>query len=365
MKVPFLDLKRQLSGVKDELEKGVLEVLESGGFILGEKVARLEEEMKKLTGAEHAVAVGSGTDALYIALRAFGVGEGDEVITTPFTFFASASAIARTGARPVFADIDAETLNIDPESVKERLSEKTRGIIPVHLFGYSAPMDELLEIAKDKGLFVLEDAAQAIGTLYKGIPAGSIGDAAIFSFYPTKNLGASGDAGMITAASVDVADKCRLLRNHGSKDAVTYGELGICSRMDAFQAASLLAKLPRLEEYNEGRRRVAAAYNKAFADLPVSTPTLGDAGTTHIFHHYTLRLDDRDALQEHLNGKEIGNGIYYRKPLNMQPCFEKFEPKACPVAEREAGRVLQLPVFPELTQEETGAVIDAVKGFFK
>ncbi len=365
MNVPLFDLKRQTTEYRPALEKAISEILDNSQFLLGEKALELEEAVAGLMETAHGIACASGTDALFLALKALGTGSGDEVITTPFTFFATASAIARTGAKPVFADVDPDTLCLDPASAAGMITGNTKGILPVHLFGYPADMDAITKLAREKGLFVIEDAAQAIGTRYKDRAAGSFGDAAILSFYPTKNLGAIGDAGMVVTGRPEVAEKARLLRNHGTTDAVRYEELGVCSRMDALAAASLLVKLPDLEKKNARRREIAGAYNDAFRGLPLTTPPAGASGTVHIYHHYTLRTDKRDALREHLSREGIGSGVYYAEPLNVQPCFAPFEPAPCPEAGRAAWEVLQLPVFPELTDAECGAVRDAVISFFK
>lgn len=364
MQIPFLNVTRQVQELRPELDAAIKGVLDSGQFLLGEKVTLIEENIADLMGAKYGVACACGTDAIFLALTTLGVGPGDEVITTPFTFIASVTSIARAGARPVFADIDPETLNISVESVARSVTDKTKAIIPVHLFGYAADMDPLLELASEKGVAVIEDAAQAIGTLYKGKPVGALGSAGILSFYPTKNIGAAGDAGMLLTNSVEVATQAKLIRNHGSTDAVEYPVIGICSRMDAMQAAVLLARLPRLEEKNNRRRAIAAVYNDRFASLPLVLPPAGDAETTNIYHHYTIRTNDREALLTHLREKGVGFGVYYSIPHNRQECFARFDPAECPVAEKAAREVVQLPVFPELTDDEVTTVADAVAGFF-
>jgi dTDP-4-amino-4,6-dideoxygalactose transaminase len=362
--IPFIELSRENAQYKEELLRAASEVFSTGRFILGQKVENLEREIASLIEVKHAVACGSGTDALYLALKALGVEDGDDVITTPFTFFATAAAIARAGARPVFADIDEETLNIDPDSVAARVTPRTRGVIPVHLFGYPAHLSALALIARKKEMFILEDAAQAIGARFKGRPVGSFGDASILSFYPTKNLGAPGDAGMALTDRADVAEKIRLLRNHGSPDAVTYGAIGICSRMDSLTAAVLSIKLPDLAKKNERRRKIARYYDGEFKNLPFKLPPAPNETCECIYHHYTLRSPQRDKIIEHLTSRGAGSGVYYKKTLNVQPCFKIYSPDKCPKAERAASEVFQLPIFPELTDAEVEAVAKAVKSFF-
>ena len=356
-------------------------VCSSQHFILGPEVEALEGEMAALAGTAEAVGCSSGTDALWLALLAAGIGPGDAVITTPFSFFSSASAIVRIGARPIFADVDPRTLNLSATSVKARLrsspSLKTKAVLPVHLYGQCADMTAFQEISQEFHLPVVEDAAQAAGATWRGQPAGSFGVAAAFSFYPTKNLNAYGDAGIVTTSDSDFAARMRRLRNHGSSKRYHHEELGWNARMDEIQAAILRVKVPHIQRWNELRRERAATYDHLFADAglvrPGKSETRGGIQTLevlpeahHVFHQYVIRAARRDELRAFLGGKNIGTEIYYPIPLHLQPCFAYLGHREgdFPVSESAAREVLALPIFPELTEDEQQYVVASIKDFY-
>jgi dTDP-4-amino-4,6-dideoxygalactose transaminase len=353
-------------------------VCSSQRFILGEEVEALERAIAAYTGAAHAVGCASGTDAIWLALAAAGIGPGDAVGTTPFSFFASASAIVRAGARPVFFDVDPHTLNLDPRSVEAHLragtSGRLRAILPVHLYGQCADIDALTRIAGEFQLDVLEDAAQAIGARWRGRGAGSLGHAAAFSFYPTKNLSAYGDAGLVTTSDGAMADHLRLLRNHGSPRRYLHEEMGWNSRLDAIQAAVLRVKLPHLETWNRQRRERAATYDRlltqsglssATGDSPVRMPAVAPSAL-HVYHQYVIRASRRDQLRQFLADRRIGTEIYYPVPLHLQPVFSYlgYRQGDFPEAERAAREVLALPMFPELTDHEQQWVVECMAEFY-
>ncbi|MFH0963948.1 MAG: DegT/DnrJ/EryC1/StrS family aminotransferase [Planctomycetota bacterium] len=362
MKVPPLDLVRQYETLKEEIDSAVAKVLRSGHFILGEEVEKLEEEIARFVGVRFAVACASGSDALLLPLMALGVGPQDEVITTPFTFVATATAIARLGARPVFADIDPRTFNIRPDCVEAAITPKTRAIILVDLFGQCAPLRTVQEIAAPRRIAVIEDACQSIGATHHGRPAGSFGTAAAFSFYPTKNLSAAGDSGMVVTDDEALARRLRLLRVHGSARRYHHDVIGVNSRMDAIQAAILRVKLPRLPEWSGRRRDVARRYDGAFAHLPLETPFVLPENS-HVFHQYVLRVPGRDALFRRLAADGVSVETYYPLPLHLQPCFGYlgYRRGSFPCAEEAAERVLALPIFPEMTDGEVRAVVRSVE----
>jgi dTDP-4-amino-4,6-dideoxygalactose transaminase len=372
MQVPLLDLKRQHEELREELREAVGRVLDSQQFILGEDVRRLEEELAAYTRARHAVGCGSGSDALLLALLALDVGRDDEVVTTPFTFFATAGAIARTGARPVFADIEPRTYNVDPARVEEVLTERTRGVMPVHLYGQCAEIEALVRACEARGLPVIEDAAQAIGADdEEGRRAGSIGAIGCFSFYPTKNLGAAGEAGLVTTNDDALAGRLRRLRVHGGATEYHHEEVGFNSRLDTIQAAVLRVKLPHLDRWSDARRERAESYTRMLSDAGLEefvTPPYVVAGARHIFHQYVIRVHDgrRDALLEHLKTNGVGTKIYYPVPLHMQPCFAYLGHKEgdFPESERAARETLALPIYPELTREQQEYVVETVRRFF-
>lgn len=370
-RVKILDLVEEYRSVQPELEAAVLGVLRSGGYIGGPVVAELEARIAGLCGTAHGVGVASGTDALLLPLTALSVGPGDEVITTPFTFFAPTEVVMMRGARPVFVDIDPETYNLAPAAVEAAVTPRTVGIIPVHLFGHPADMTALTRIAGRHGLWILEDAAQAIGAWHgdrsSATPgaAGSFGLAAGISFYPTKNLGAAGDGGMVVTRDAELAATLRLLRNHGNPGDYSYPRLGFNSRLDAVQAALLTVKLQRLDGWTEARRANARAYNERLAGLPIVLPTERE-GDRHVYHQYTLRISDRDGLHRWLDERGIDTRVYYPAPLHTQPACAPLGYRAgqFPEAERACREVLSLPVHPQLAREHLDRVVDGIRGFF-
>ena len=371
MKVPMLDLQAQYRTIKDETDAAVEEVFESQYFILGPKVEQCEEAIAEYCNCDHAVGVSSGSDALLISLMAEEIGAGDEVITSPYTFFATAGAIARLGAKPVFVDIDPETYNIDPDLIEPRITENTKAIIPVHLFGQMADMDPIMELADKYNLVVIEDAAQAIGAEYKGQRAGSIGHYGCFSFFPSKNLGGAGDGGMVTTNDADRAEKLRILRVHGSKPKYHHKIVGGNFRLDALQAAVVNVKLKYLDDWTEGRQENAAHYDQLFKESGlvtndvVSTP---DRVTDrHVFNQYVIRVSQRDELLEHLKDNDIGCGVYYPVPLHLQECFSDLGYKTgdMPVSEKASAETLALPVYPELGKEQMEHVVRIASEIFQ
>jgi dTDP-4-amino-4,6-dideoxygalactose transaminase len=369
--VPAIDLKAQYQSIRDEVEPVLRRLLESQMFVLGPEVEQLEAELARYCGAARGVGCASGTDALLLPLTALGVGPGDEVITSPYSFFATAGSIWRTGARPVFVDIEPDTYNIDPSLIEPAITPRTKAIIPVHLFGQTADMDPIADIAKRHGLFVLEDAAQCIGASYRGRRAGSLGQAAAFSFYPSKNLGGVGDGGMITTSDPALARRLARLRVHGMEPRYYHHEVGFNSRLDAIQAAVLRVKLRHLETWTQSRREAAARYLEHFRahDLTriVSLPTERQ-GYVHVFNQYVIRVPAavRDPLRDDLTARKIGTEIYYPVPLHLQPCFAQLghKPGDFPVAERAAQESLALPMYPELSDEQVRYVVGSIHRFF-
>lgn len=371
MSVPLLDLVAQYRGIQDEVLPAVMAVIERQGFIMGPEVARLEEAVAKLSHVEHGIACASGTDALLLPLMALDLQPGDEVITPAFTFFATAGAVHNTGGTPVFVDIDAETFNLLPEAIEAAITPRTRAIIAVHLFGQMAPLERILPIAARHGLTVIEDAAQSIGARRRvdgtWRVAGELGTVGTLSFFPTKNLGAWGDGGMVLTRDDTLAARLRRLRLHGGSRQYFHEEVGTNSRLDSLQAAVLLAKLPHLADWSASRRRNAARYSEAFADHPGLCVPPTDPNNEHIFNQYTLRVERRDALQEHLKARGIGNAIYYPLALHLQPCFAHlgYKSGSLPVTEAATAAVISLPVYPELTPAQQDLVIDAVRSFYR
>ncbi len=362
MKVPMLDLKAQFATIREEVMRAVEAVFESQYFILGPQVAAFEEEIARYVGARHAIGCASGTDALLLSLMALDVGPGDEVITTPFTFFATAGSIARLGARPVFVDIEEDTFNIDPEKIPPAITEKTKAIIPVHLFGQCADMDRINEAAGD--IPVIEDAAQALSAEYKGKRAGVLGTMGCYSFFPSKNLGGAGDGGMITTDDDELAERLGMLRLHGAHQKYYHDLVGINSRLDALQAAVLRVKLPHLDAWSDARARNAARYDELLADANVVTPTARDFAR-HVYNQYTIRVARRDELMTHLKEREIGCAIYYPVPLHLQRCFAHlgYTEGDLPVSEKAAREVISIPVYPELTDEMLAYVAESIREF--
>jgi len=371
--VPMLDLTRQYAGLKSEIRVHLDRVLDAQSFILGRTVEELEEAVARHHGVAHAVGVASGTDALLLPLHALDLRPGDEVITTPFTFFATAGTIHNAGGRPVFVDIDRDTFNLDPAQVERAVTPRTRAVVPVHLFGQMAPMEPLRRLASEKGLFLLEDAAQAIGARQKigeeWVTVGQLGDAATLSFFPSKNLGGYGDGGMILTNDADLAARLRRLRVHGGLKMYHHDEVGLNSRLDALQASVLLAKLPYLAEWTEARRAHAAAYDEQLAELEAAG-VLRRPGilpeSYSVYNQYTIRATERDALRQHLERVGIGSAVYYPLPLHLQPCFEYlgYRRGDFPVSEQASQEVLSLPVYPELTTEERDRVVAAIRDFY-
>jgi len=375
--IPLLDLRRQYEQVREEVLAAVERVCASQHFVLGAEVEALEREVAAFTGASAAVGCASGTDALWLALLAADVQPGDAVLTTAFSFFASASAIVRAGARPVLIDVEPLTLNLDPNCVKARLraggSYKIRALLPVHLYGQCADMDALHSIADEFKLSLIEDAAQAIGAKWRGGNAGTLGVAAAFSFYPTKNLSAYGDAGLVTTGNETLAEHMRRLRNHGSPRRYHHEEVGWNCRLDAIQAAILRVKLPHLESWNQQRRQRAATYDRLLADAGLVAKNNSPVRTLqssphafHVFHQYVIRAERRDELRNFLADRKIGTEVYYPIPLHLQPAFAYlgYDVGDLPESERAAREVLALPMFPELTEGEQKCVVEAISDFY-
>ncbi|GAB6183969.1 DegT/DnrJ/EryC1/StrS family aminotransferase [Thermodesulfovibrio hydrogeniphilus] len=349
---PFIDLKAQYKNIKDEVLQCINEVLESSHYILGENVKKFEEEVQNYLGVKQAIGVASGTDALHLALRALGIGRGDEVITTPFTFFATVEAIIYIGAKPVFVDIDEKTYNINPEKIEEKFTPHTKAIIPVHIFGCPADMERINEIAKYYGLKVIEDAAQAFGAMIKRKKIGSFGDVGCFSFYPSKNLGCFGDGGMVVTNDSEVAEKIRLLRNHGSPGRYVHETVGLNSRLDEIQAGILRIKLKHIDEYNELRRKKAELYNKYLSDV-VTTPYEPE-NYYHVYHLYSIRSSEREKIKETLHSHGIPAVVYYPIPMHLQKALKFLDYKEgdFPVAEKVSKEILSIPIYPEISDEE-------------
>ena len=364
MAIPLLDLKAQYATIKDEVMAAISEVLESQQCIGGPKVVELEEKIAAISGCKFGVGVSSGTDAILNSLMSLDIGAGDEVITTPFTFFATAGCISRTGARPVFVDIDPKTYNIDVSLIEGAVTERTKAIVPVHLYGQMADMGPIMEIAGQNGLAVIEDAAQSITSSYKGQKAGSIGTAGCFSFFPSKNLGGAGDGGMIVTNDEKLYDRLMIMRNHGSKPKYYHEYIGGNFRLDPIQAVVLLVKLGRLDGWSAGRRKNAAYYNKRFEGTAVERPYVSDDCET-IYNQYVVRVPNRDGVVEHLKGQNIGCEVYYPVPLHLQKCFEGlgYRRGDLPEAEKAAKEVMALPIYPELSDEMKDCIVDEVLGF--
>jgi dTDP-4-amino-4,6-dideoxygalactose transaminase len=367
MNVPLLDLKAQYAAIKSEVNSAIAEVLESQYFILGPKVEQCEKAIAEYSSCSYGVGVSSGSDALLVCLMAENIGPGDEVITTPYTFFATAGAIARLGATPVFVDIDPATYNLDTSQIAAKVTGKTRAIIPVHLYGQMADMDTVMRVANEHGLVVIEDAAQAIGAEYKGRRAGSIGQYGCFSFFPSKNLGAAGDAGMIVTNDAQRADKLRVLRGHGSKPKYHHKIIGGNFRLDALQAAIVSAKLPHLDDWTAARQRNAQRYDRLFAEygLPITLPAV--VTNRHIFNQYVIRLAERDELQAYLKAQGVGTEVYYPVPMHLQECFAYLGhvAGAFPDSERAAKESVALPVHPEITEVQARFVVECIGNFVR
>ena len=363
--ITMLDLKSEFELFAQEVRTTALNVLESQQFIGGPAIGELERELAQRVGVEQAIAVSSGSDALLVSLMALGIGAGDEVIVPPFTFFATAGAVARTGATPVFVDIDPQTFNLDPERVAEAVTDQTRAIIPVHLYGQCAEMDELGALAQKHDLAVIEDAAQALGASYHGRPAGALGTIACVSFYPTKNLGGFGEGGMVFTADEELAAVVRQLRNHGESQRYVHQRVGGNFRLDTLKAAILLVKLHYWDRFTQARQQNARRYDQLLADTPVTTPFVAE-GHEPVYHQYTIRCPRRDELQAHLKEAGVGSAIYYPIPLHRQPCFAYLEYEAgdLPVTEQACQEVLSLPCHPMLSDDDLVQVAEAIRGFY-
>ncbi len=392
MNIPLIDLKAQYKSISEDLDRVTKEVLSSASYIMGKNVTEFEKEFAEYIGVKHAISVGNGTDALVIALKSLGIGSGDEVITTPFTFFATAETISAVGAIPVFVDVENDTFNIDPAKIEEKITEKTKAIVAVHIFGQSAKMDEINEIAKKHGLKVIEDACQAIGGKYKERKIGTLGDVACFSFFPTKNLGCAGDGGILVTDDDNVATIARALRTHGSgengqkaynllnniteevatvknADDTVYNPLkyynyliGYNTRLDAIQAAILRVKLTHIDNWNAKRREIAKIYDEKFKDTDLVTPFIGEENEA-VYHMYIIQSENREAMLSKLKEKGVATGVYYPVPLHLQKVYKDLGYKEgdMPVSEYLSHRTFAIPVYPELTEEEINYIIESIK----
>ena len=365
MQIPFLDLKRQYQGIKEEIDPVVREVVESGRYIGGEKVETFEKNIAQYIGVKYAIGVSSGTDALLASLMAIGIGPGDEIITTPFTFIATAEVVSFLGAEPVFVDIDERSFNINPDLIEEKINTKTRAIIPVHLFGQMAEMERITEIAKEHGLKIIEDAAQSIGATYKGEKACNIGDVGCLSFFPSKNLGAFGDGGMVCTNDDDIAKTVKELKEHGSSEKYHHSRIGFNGRLDAIQAAILDVKLKHLDRWSKKRIENANYYNNSIKEY-LKTPDKVVDGV-HVYNQYSVLSERRDELVQYLSSKGVPTAIYYPIPLHLQPVFSYLGYKKgdFPVAEKISERIFSLPIFPELYPEEKDYIVDTIIEFYK
>ena len=394
MKIPLINLKKQYKEIKEDVDKGVLEVLSSSQYIMGTNVREFEKEFSNYLGVKHSISVGNGTDALVIALKALGIGEGDEVITTPWTFFATAESISFVGAIPVFVDVELNTYNIDPCKIEEKITSKTKAIMPVHIFGQPCDMDAINSIAKKHNLYIIEDVAQAIGAEFKGVKVGTLSDIATFSFFPTKNLGCAGDGGMIVTNNEDLATICKALRAHGSgengqkafnilndikevikeedgKDNTVYNPLkyynyliGHNSRLDELQAAILRVKIKEIDKWNNARRENAKFYNKSLKETSLVTP-FEDNDVKHVYHLYILQSEKREEIVSYLSEKGIATGVYYPVPLHLQKAYLDLGYKEgdMPNAEFLSHRTFAIPMFAELTDEEKEYIVNTIKEF--
>ncbi|MCI4624588.1 MAG: DegT/DnrJ/EryC1/StrS family aminotransferase [Candidatus Magnetoovum sp. WYHC-5] len=364
--IPFVDLKAGYYPLKDEILEAISDVLESMQLYIGPNVTALEDEFAAYIGTKYAVGVGSGTEALLIALAACGIKKGDEVITTPHTFFATAEAIYHAGATPVFVDIDPDTYNINPRLIKEKITNNTRAIIPVHMYGQTADMMPIVEIAKAHNLHIVEDACQAHGAQYDGKNCGQFGAAGCFSFYYTKNLGAYGEGGIITTNDVFLADTARKLRNHGHSSKFEHSLMGHNSRLDELQAAILRIRLRHLDEYNNLRRKIAKMYDEMLSGLPLRLPA-EKLGNKHVYHLYVIRCKERDELIKHLTQCGISSGIHYKNPVHLQEACKPYGYKAgdLPVTEAICGEILSLPMYPELAKSDIAYVCECIREFYK
>ena len=360
--IPMVDLKTQYHRLKAEIDQGIAEVLETTAFILGPNVRSFEEEAAAYLGVRHAIGCASGTDALHLALLASGVGPGDEVITSPFTFIATAEAIRYVGATPVFVDIDPKTFNIDPVAIESAITEKTRAVMPVHLFGQPVDMAQISGLCERNGLLLIEDCAQSFGASINGHQTGSLGISAGYSFFPSKNLGCYGDGGLVATSSDEVAAKVRMLRNHGSEVRYYHDVIGYNSRLDEIQATILRVKLRHIDEFNRERRRVAHRYSELMTDLPVQTPYEDGLGV-HVYHQYTLLCDRREVVMEALQKAGVSSAVYYPVPLHQQKVFaESCAGLSLPITESVSKRCFSLPIYPELEDSDICRVVEVIRG---
>lgn len=367
MKIPLINLRPQYKKVEKEILKGIKEILKEQKLVLGKYCLLLEKTIENYIGVPYAISCANGTDALILSLMALGVSKGDEVVTTPYTFFSTASSIALVGARPVFVDIEWKFMNIDPEKIESAITKKTRALIVVHLFGKLCQMDKILQIAEKHGIFVIEDMAQSIGAKMKGRMAGSFGHLAALSFYPTKNLGGIGEGGMVLTKNEFFAKKLRMLRVHGmDKTPYSHELIGINSRLDEIKAYALYAKFKYLDEWNRKRIENAKFYNMELQGLPLLLPEIEDE-ESHVFHHYVIRLEERDRLMKFLEKKGIQTGMYYPLPLHLQKCFAYlgYVEGDFPLAEEASKKSLAIPVYPELKEREKQYIVKCIKDFFK
>jgi dTDP-4-amino-4,6-dideoxygalactose transaminase len=367
MKVPLLDLHAQYKPILDKIKQEINKVLDTHQYILGPQVKAFEEKMAAYHKAKHAIGCSSGTDALILSLKAVGIGEGDEVITTPFTFFATAGSIHRCGAKPVFVDIDPDTYNIDPALIEAAITPKTKAIMPVHLFGQPAEMDKIMAIASKHHLYVIEDNAQGIGSKYEGQMSGTIGDIGTLSFFPSKNLGAMGDGGMCITNNDDLAAKLFQLRVHGENPKYIHKWVGLNSRLDSIQAAILSVKLDYLQGWSEARRNNAEYYYKHLSDIPqIKLPYINPKSYT-IYNQFTIAAENRDGLMKHLHENGIGNAIYYPLSLHLQECFSDlgYQKGDLPVSEETTGKVLSIPIYSDLTNEQKEYVVSVIRNFYQ
>jgi len=370
MRIPLVDLRVQYDSIKGEIDSAIREVVENGQFILGPEVKSFEEEIASYLGVKYAIGVASGTDALHLALLACGIKPGDEVITTPFTFIATAEAITNCGATPVFVDIDPKTYNIDPAQIKPRITAKTRAILPVHLYGQPADMDPILELARKYNLKVIEDCAQALGLGYKGKKVGSLGNAGCLSFFPSKVLGAYGDGGMVITSNPEIAERVVMLRNHGCKQKYYHLVPGFNSRLDSLQAAILRVKLKHLDEWNSLRQQKASLYSRLFEEIDGVEPPYVAPYSYHIFNYYTIRVQNpvgRDKLQEYLSSQGIATAIYYPLSLHLQEVYKPLGYQSGDFSESEKAQeeVLSLPIYPELSEGQIEEIVKAFEAYHK
>ena len=363
--IPMVDLKAQHQAIKERIDDRIKDIFESGAFILGPNVMELERKVAAYHEVSYAIGLASGTDALHLALRAAGVGEGDEVITTPFTFFATVEAIHYCGAKPVFVDIEPDTFNMNVNAIKERITDRTKAILPVHIFGHPVDMELLMSVADSYGLKVIEDCAQAFGADIQGEKVGSFGVAGCYSFYPSKNFSCYGDGGMVVTNISEINERIRRLRNHGSSRTYQHDEFGVNSRLDEMQAAVLNVKMKRIDGYNDLRRLVAERYMERLADLPLTLPVEHD-GCRHVYHQFTLRSDKRDDLSAHLQSQGISTVTYYPSPLHLQKALEEFKwgEGDFPEAEKASREVLSIPMYPELPESDVDFICDKIRSFF-